>query len=444
MSASQLFAAFGEFEIRCDIGDQICGWIPPKRLVRFKTDPLLGNVAMLKNDAKTLVICSMDVVGILNEDADHYRTMVAEALGISCADVTVAATHSHSGPATYTSMDCDKDEALMQEIGRDLVAACLKLRENLQPAVMGCGIGFENEISWNRRYIMRDGSAFAMPTLDRMDNLLCAEGPIDPQVGVVCVRNRKGLAMGYLVNFACHPLFYGGQRIASPNFPGELRKELKRMENADCVTVFLNGAEGDIAHTNPYDRTSMTCEKFGKQLAKRSYEVALKLPYDAKVTLDSAVDKVGLPKRRITDEHIARAERILAGETSLKIDPRWFPASTMTPQEYARQIICLRERADAEPNRTHTVQALRIGNSVWALCPVELFCRYGIEIKIGSSEKNTFVVSLANGKDGYVSTPEAQLRGGMETTPMNGSDLDCSAGEIIVTKLCEMITRLEK
>ena len=63
---------------------------------------------------------------------------------------------------------------------------------------------------------------------------------------------------------------------------------------------------------------------------------------------------------------------------------------------------------------------------------------------VAKDMKNTFVVSLANGKDGYVCTPEAQMRGGMECTPMYGSDLDCSAGEVLVKKLCGMIAQLKQ
>ena len=231
---SKLYAAFGEFEIPVKIGSLTCGWIPPERRVCFKTEPLLGNVAMLKNDEKLLVMVSLDVLCMEVVDTEDYRNAVAEAVGTDYACVSISCTHNHSGPATFTGFDADKDEQLMAEIRALLLDKVKELAAKLEPAVMGCGFTYENDITWNRRYILKDGSAFAHPQIDKMD-VVCAEGPIDPMVGVVCVRNMDGLAMGYLVNFACHPLFYGGQCIASPNFPGWLRSELKRMERPECV-----------------------------------------------------------------------------------------------------------------------------------------------------------------------------------------------------------------
>ena len=443
MEKNKLYAAFGEFEIPIGFGDATSGWIPPTRRVRFKIDPLLGNVAMLKSGDKTLVLVSLDVLEIDTADATNYRKMVAEALGIGFNDVSVSVTHNHAGPAMTNCCDGPKDPALVEEIGRRFVETCLKLKDRLEPAVLGCGFTYENDISWNRRYVLRDGSVWAMPQLDKMD-VLCAEGSIDPQVGVACVRDMKGLAMGYLVNFACHPLFYGGQCIASPNFPGELRKELKRIERPDCVTLFLNGAAGDISHGDPFAKTQLSCEDVGKQLAKRSYEVAMKVPYTSEVCLDSAGGSAELPKRHISDEHIARAERVLAGETDLVIEPLWHPVSTLPNKDYAAQLIALRKEAEVNPTIQISSQVMRIGDSVWAFTPGELFSRFGMKIKVGSDVRNTFVVGYSNGHIGYIFHEEAQRRGGYESTPCGGSKTDCRAGDIIVDNLCNLLKQLKK
>jgi len=438
---SKLYAAFGEFEIPMHIGTATCGWIPPVHRVRFKTEPLLGNVAMLKNDETTVVMVSLDTLGVETDDAEDLRNAVAETVGTDYANVSISCTHSHSGPATMDSFEGPKDLEVMAAIRERLLATVRQLQTRLEPAVLGCGFTYENDITWNRRYILREGNAWAHPQIDKMD-VICAEGPIDPQVGVVCVRDMEGLAMGYLVNFACHPLFYGGQCIASPNYPGWLRKELKRLERPECVCLFINGAAGDISHANPFDPNRTTAESVGTQLAKRSYEVAIKVDYTDDVALGGKAAYVPVNRRFVDDAHLERAKRVLAGETDLVIDPIWHPVSTMSNAEFARILVELRKAAEEEPTYDVPIQALRIGKTVWGFCPGELFVKFGMEIKVRSRERLTFVAAYSDGMVGYVFTPEAQARGGYEPTPAGNRSIDCTAGATFVEGLSALLEQL--
>jgi len=438
---SKLYAAFGEFEIPMRIGDPTSGWIPPVRRTRFKTEPLLGSIAMLKNNDALLVLVSLDVLCIDIKDADAFRLGIAEAVGTDYACVSVSATHNHSGPAMIDCYDGPKNPELVAEIGRLLTETARKLKDTLQPAVLGCGFTYENDITWNRRYILKNGYTWAHPQLDKMD-VVCAEGPIDPQVGVVCVRDMDGLALGYIVNFACHPLFFGGQCIASPNYPGALRNGLKRRERPSCVTVFINGAAGDISHANPFDPKRTSAESVGERLAERSYETAFAAQYTDDVRLRGVSSSAEIQRRCISDEHITRAQRVLAGETDLVIDPSWHPVSSMPNEEFARELIALRALADREPSMTIPLQAMRIGDSVWGFTPGELFVRYGMEIKVHSAERLTFVGAYTNGSAGYIVTPEAVRRGGYEATPCGGSVAESSAGDVIVDGLCALLEKL--
>lgn len=437
---SKLYAAFSEAEIPCDIGALTCGWIPPERKVRFKVDSILANIVVLKNDTKTLVIISLDVLQVDHWDANVMRKAIAEKIGVGFEDVMICATHNHCGPATVECYDCDKNEELVLEVKDILVKAVADAMEKLEPAVLGTGFTYENDITWNRRYIMRNGYSFAHPIVETTD-VLCAEGPIDPQVGVICVRNMKGFAMGYVVNFACHPLFLGGQRIATANYIGALRKELKAMENDKCVTVFVNGAAGDIAHANPFDRNRTTMESVGKKLAERSYEVARKVDYTDDIEIDSRAGDVVVQRRHLSDEHIARAKQVLAGQ-DVVIDPSWHPVSSMDKKVFAAKLIELRETEEKNPDITLPLQALRIGDTAWATCPCELFVRLGMEIKLRSKTKYTYVAGYANGQIGYVGTPEAYVRGGYETTPCGGSIVEVDTGAKIVDAAVALINSL--
>ena len=434
---SKLYAAFGEFEIPAPIGAITSGWMPPLRPVRFKTEPLLGNVAMLKNEEALLVLYSMDLLGLETEDCERIRREVAEAVSTDYACVSISCTHNHAGP---NSMLCDtpKDPQLVEQLRQKMVQSAKELLPRLEPAVMGWGFTYESELSGNRRYVLKDGTVRTHPQLNKVE-VLYAEGPIDPVVGVVCVRDMEGLALGYLVNFACHPLFYGGQGIASPNYPGELRKELKRLERPECVCLFLNGACGDICPGNPLKKEKLSNSDVGIRLAQRSYEVALGAQYTADVALGGKAGQVAISKRTFSPQQLERAERVVNGETELRIDSKWFPISTLPNTEFAQMILTLHEQVQKEPTSCQPLQTMRIGETVWAFCPGELFVKYGMALKVRSKERLTFVSTYSNGNVGYLFTPEAQESGGYEPTPVLYSHHDCTAGAAIVDGLCNLL-----
>lgn len=408
--------------------------------MRMKLDPIMANIAILKNEAAALVLVSLDLLMIDTEDADEIRRLVAQAVGTTYDHVLISTTHNHCGPASAEQYDAPKNYEFVAQVKELLVTCAKQTYAKLEPAVLGSGFTYENDISWNRRYILRDGSAWAHPQLDKME-VLYAEGPIDPQVGVICVRNMGGDAMGYVVNFACHPLFHGGQRIGTANFPGVLRRELKKLENPDCVTVFLQGAAGDISHSNPFDRTRTTMESVGTRLAQRSYEAARAAQYTGEVTLKGLSADVQLPKRVLTDEQIDRAKRVLAGE-DVVIEPRWHPVSSMDKKVFAAKLVELREDCDKAPLFRAPLQVLQIGNTAWACVPAELFVKLGMEVKLGSPVDQTYISGYTNGMVGYVCTPEAYEHGGYEATPCGGSRVDPGAGAVIVDGLLDLLATL--
>ena len=437
---SKLYAAFGEIELPCPIGTPISGWIPPERPMRMKLDPLQANMAILKNGEATLVLVSMDLLMLDIADADEMRRLVAETVGSTYENVLIAVTHSHCGPAATECYDSPKDHEFVSTVKKLLVQCARETYARLEPAVLGSSFTYENDISWNRRYVLPNGHAWAHPQLDKME-VLYAEGPNDPQVGVICVRNMEGNAMGYVVNFACHPLFYGGQRIATANFPGVLRRELKKKENPNCVTVFIQGAAGDISHNNPFDRNRTTMESVGTRLAERSYEAALAAQYTDEVILKGKVADAQLPKRVLTEEQIARAKQVLAGE-DVVIEPSWHPVSSMDKKVFAEKLLELREDCEREPLLRAPLQVLQIGETAWAAVPAELFVKLGMEVKLGSKMAKTYVAAYSNGMVGYVCTPEAYEHGGYEATPCGGSRVDPGAGAVIVKGLLELLSEL--
>ncbi len=169
--------------------------------------------------------------------------------------------------------------------------------------------------------------------------------------------------------------------------------------------------------------------------------MALAAQYSDEVELNAVSGSTMVPKRVLTDEQIARARQVLAGE-DVVIEPSWHPVSTMESKVFAAKLIELREDCEKNPELYVPMQALKIGELAMATTPAELFVKLGMEIKLRSKIDQTYVAAYANGLVGYVCTPEAYEHGGYEATPCGGSVVDPGAGALIVDKAVELLNSL--
>lgn len=435
-----LYAVFCEADITPEPGTCLSGWITPLRPAEVVRDPVMAHIGILSEDFGSLAIISLDILSISAADSDDLRNRVETTCGIPFDAVMIAATHSHTGPAVANLPATPSDRAYVEKMKEAVVLAAARAVKQLVPARLGGTSGFEGRLSFNRRYIRKDGIVRTHP-VPADPGMLCAEGPVDTQLGVLCVRNMTGKAMGYFINFACHPCYYGGLRIVTANYPGSISRYIKLHEGPQCVSVFLNGACGDVHHDNPVNPDSGTdMETMGYILANSAFELALRAEYSSKIQIGTAIQKIKLPLRVLTPHMLAQSRMQLEGGAA-ELDPRW---QRFGPDEvYAASILELDERIRKSPFTEISIQALKIGETALAAIPAELFAWLGIRIKTESRIKPVYVVSCANGMVGYAATKDAYSRGGYEVTPCIWSKLEPGAGETIVEAALEAIHALQ-
>jgi hypothetical protein len=108
---------------------------------------------------------------------------------------------------------------------------------------------------------------------------------------------------------------------------------------------------------------------------------------------------------------------------------------------YARETVLL----DSYPREVDCViQAMRIGDLAICAIPCEVFVEIGQELKQKSPFKPTFTISLANGYNGYLPTPEHHALGGYETWRARSSYLEVNASTQIVATLVRMLESLNR
>ena len=140
----------------------------------------------------------------------------------------------------------DYTRALPEKIAESVRAAV----EKLQPAALSFASGRCENLGFNRRYFMRDGSVGWNPGKQN-PNIVMPAGPTDPEVGILYAENagagRPTQSLATYVNFAMHPDTTGGSKL-SADWPGALGRVLAAYHGPHHLTLLANGTCGNINH----------------------------------------------------------------------------------------------------------------------------------------------------------------------------------------------------
>ncbi len=419
-----LQAGFAEIDITPPLGAEKIGWL--KVIVSDEIlSPLFARVAVFRTSQAHIAFVQLDTLFIAWPEVAAIREGIEQNYGFPGANVMVAATHNHAGPAVSHAGDVKKDEAYAAALVSRVIAAFGQALANLEDVEIGCGHTFEWTVAYNRRVVMRDGTVRTHGTFDNPDALYL-EGPVDPEVAVVAARSKQGRLLGILVNFACHPTHHGGDTAIDAGYPGILAGQ---MRTAGCpMTLFFNGASGNLHTSNPCDGgRGKSAEEAGDVLARDVQRVLTTLTFTDDVRLGAASRVIDLPYRRATEDEITGAVR----GAQRFIDPAI----------YDRTMAELTEKI-AQRHGVHRaeIQVLSLGNHTFIAVPGEYFVEFGLRIKQEAYPAHALVVTCANGRVGYIPTPQAFQRGGYETTFGPSSMLAPEAGDLIVKTVTELLT----
>ena len=242
---NNLKAGFGRECITPELGTPIPGYYKP-RFAEDVLDDLEVNVLAVSDGTETVLMASVDNLGIKANILDGYRESISKTLGIPTKNIIIGATHTHTGAA------CKKDEKhelavkYIDFLQGKIIDAAKSAVDDLTEAKMGYGTGKAENISFGRRYVMTDGSIRTNPGVGNPD-IVRPLGEVDEAVSVLRFDRTDGKTLVF-VNFSTHPDVVGGSKI-SADWPGLTRKTVEKViDNSLCIV--FNGAEGDVNHVN--------------------------------------------------------------------------------------------------------------------------------------------------------------------------------------------------
>jgi len=408
-----LKAGFAEIDISPAAGTRKIGW-NNKNFGASVIDPLYAKAAVFECGDGKAAFLSLDLLFVHRDQVAEIRRRVQEKYGFPGDAILIGATHNHAGPAIETDL-YPKDDAYVRLMIEKSVAVFGQAWEARREAEIGFASVNEWFVGYNRRVIYRDGTTrchgrFTDP------NALSFEGPVDPEVAVVAARAKDGTLLGTIVNFACHPCHHGGDQAFSAGYPGQLAKAMK--EKKCPVTLFLQGAGGNIHHADPSGvNKEKSMEECGQALAADVEKALGGMKYRPTAKIQTRTRTLDLPYRQVQEAEIQGkvkgAQRF--GE----------PGFYDKTQEQVLEEIRREGTAKAE------VQAVFLDEVVHVSIPAEYFVQHGLRIKEETHGLRTRVVGYANGMVGYVPHKEAFARGGYETTFGYRSKLAPEAGDLL-------------
>ena len=303
-------AGYYETEITPPLGSIIPGDFAARRNKEL-LDPLFARAVVYALDDAALGIVTLDCCGITADIAEGIRQRAASLVPLAHDAVMVNATHCHGGGPTLNWGEAVvRDEGyidfLIKRAGDALALAYQRLAE----CTLAAGSDELQGYSFIRDYHMKDGSMKTNPGVGN-PNIDRPTTEPDCEVRVIVSKDAAGKPTGALVNFADHPAIVA-REITSADYIGALSVRMKELYGPSFVTVFLNGACGNINHVNPFDRESVRPGvhiALGRALADKAALVIDKaetLPEN----LACAFSTVNLRLRKPTTEQVLAAKAV--------------------------------------------------------------------------------------------------------------------------------------
>jgi len=392
-------AGFGKAIITPPIGFSLVGYFTDRRCKGIRNN-LYSIASVFSNDKEIFAIVSCDLIWIDKKISEKVKEIVQKKFKIPISNILLHATHTHTGPlpslpsnSIYTKGFYVEKSYL--EILPFYIAGSIKIAyENMEEVNIGFGKEEVEEISFNRRYLMKDGRVITNP-FNQKEQIVKSAGPIDNSLGIMKITDKKGELKGILINFACHPDTLGDDLI-STDWPGFLREKLEKIFPG-TTAITLNGPSGDINHVNPFNFKTRTPD-IGNKIAEKIKEKVLKsipkIKLEKTLHIGSFSKKIKLQYREITKDELKKAISYLKGKKVPKDSLKYLVSATL---------VNIYNERKKNKNIITEITCFSFGNKLSIIgLPGEIFAEIGIKIKKNSNFQNTWIVQNCYDSIGYI------------------------------------------
>lgn len=226
-------------------------------------DPLLAQAMVINSDTKLIALCAVDHLGFTYEMVQQAIQKIQQHPGLENCEVLIGSSHTHSGGGAFLNIPYigeplagKYDPQIREFYIEGVVDAVFHAFADLQPAKIGIGYGYAEELSFYR-------SSWP-PTASPLKDM-----------AVIKVTHLDGSPLAVVFNYAMHPTVADADNMLfSADFVGYARNSIKKYLGQQVAAIFFNGAQGDIEpKKNPDLSWENHCDDIGNSLAKTVYQI---------------------------------------------------------------------------------------------------------------------------------------------------------------------------
>ncbi|MEN8193642.1 MAG: neutral/alkaline non-lysosomal ceramidase N-terminal domain-containing protein [Bacteroidota bacterium] len=412
------------------------GYPHVERISEGVHDPLYASAMIVDNGEMQIGFCAVDVVFISQEITKEVRKRVNEQTGIPEQNLMISASHTHSGPVTFSDIFYDPvvpkaDPEYLSYLIDNIVDIYIQAYENKKESTIAITTADGTGVGGNRRSV---------------------SDATDPEIPVIVLKDAETEKIFAVSTIYCmHPtVLHEDSKLYSADFPGFTRQYIKNELGNGVISLYHTGPSGNqsprhYVNSNTLDEAKRLGFVLGERIIKSIKQLS-DSDFSDWVSLGIRIGDVMLPKREFMSVENAEIKRIKAKEKLEKLRESNAYATEIRTAEVdwfgAEENKQLAEMAvNGKLDKVYRsvlpaeISLISIDKSIFIFLPGEIFVEYSLSIK--AKIPNTYVASLSNGVlAGYLVTEEAEQEGGYEAS---NSIFQAKAGKVIVDKVLDML-----
>jgi hypothetical protein len=413
------------------------------------TDRLHARCLVLDDGTTKVAIAVVDSCMVPRDLLDEAKELASRATGIPTSRMMISATHTHSAPSVHGCLGSDKDEDYARFLPPQIAKGIVEANSRLAPARIGWEFGKDEKNVFCRHWVMKPGTAQTNPFGGTKDDLaqmnpgpsnanaIRTTGIPDPAVPVISIQTPDGKPLALYSAYSLH--YVGRTTPVSADyfavFCDEMAKRLKAEANPSFMAALANATSGDtwlMDYSLPM-RREYSLQSVANDVADAAYQAFQRIEYFdwAPIVMEESLLECGV--------RMPSADEVAAAKEFMKTFEGRKPRNV--PEVYARETVIL---SQMPPTRELKIQALRIGGLGIGTIPNETYGSTGLYIKEHSPLKDTFVVELANGCEGYIPPPELHPLGGYTCWRARTACLEPESERKIRNRVLEMLASVTK
>lgn len=456
--------------------------------------PITVTAFAVESGNEQMIICACDLVWIGNNLNEMVKEKLSDKLPFSPDKVIISAIHSHTS-YTYTSTSSDQGDGLkvlerilpkdmkyiplvsdeesmnpdvaLEFLAKKITEAVILAWENRTEGYYANAFG-RVAVGMNRRVCYDDGSA-KMWGDTNLANFTELEAGNDSGVELIYTFDKDKRLNGVIANIACPAQVVEHRSFISSDYWGKVKEYLREKYGEELKVLGLCSAAGDqcprdlIRWVNPktpiddpnierndyIERTAdpsmfdvSGLKLVGKRIANEISFVYEETPLELKdegLLIHETV-QMELPVRRVTINEYNESQKEINDFISKN------KGKSITFEDNARLHIHAGNMARYEfQQKKNTfiseIHFIRFGDIAIATNPFELFLNYGNQIRARSRAKQTFLIQLACGSEGYLPTKKAE-KGSHYSAYVSSGITGHEGGALLVRSTLEHINKM--